>query len=330
MFGMILKYLKERKNSALIFLGFSAVFAGSFLLYRLPVKAALYPAAICIAAATVLAAADFYRFKELHKRLETLKTFSGREIEALPESGSLIIRDYSDIIFGLKDEIIEIENRDSERYREMIDYYTVWAHQIKTPIAAMRLTLQSEDTPLSRRLTTDLMRTESYVEMVLAYLRLDSSDTDYVFKEQELDAIIGSVIKKFAPEFIDRKLSLDYRKTGEKIVTDQKWMEFLLEQIISNALKYTREGKISVRMEPGHILTVEDTGIGIDAQDLPRIFEKGFTGLNGRAEKHASGLGLYLCRQTAKNLGIGISAESEPGKGTKIRLDLGTPEERWE
>ena len=209
---------------------------------------------------------------------------------------------------------------------EMVEYYTLWAHQIKTPIAAMRLTLQNEDSPLSRRLTAELGRVERYVEMVMAYLRLDGESTDYVLREYELDPILRAAVKRFSGEFIQKRLALDLRPTGARVLTDEKWLSFVLEQLLSNALKYTPAGSVSIYLESPAVLCIADTGIGIAPEDLPRIFDAGYTGLNGREDKRASGLGLYLCRRVCRSLGHGLTARSEPGKGTVMRLDLGRKE----
>jgi len=160
------------------------------------------------------------------------------------------------------------------------------------------------------------------VEMVLAYLRLDADSTDYVLREYDLDPIVRGAVKKFAGEFIDRRLALELRPTNARVLTDEKWLSFVLEQLLSNALKYTPEGSISIYPEAPDTLCVADTGIGIAPEDLPRVFEQGYTGYNGRLDKRASGLGLYLCRRICRNLGHTITAQSEPGKGTTIRLDL--------
>ena len=204
----------------------------------------------------------------------------------------------------------------------MIDYYTVWAHQIKTPIAAMRLTLQNEDTPLTRKLTNDLYRIEQYVEMVLTFLRLNSDSTDYVFKEYDLDNIVKSAVKKFSSEFIGRKLRLIYDPLNTSVITDEKWLSFVIEQVLSNALKYTPSGSITISLVGEKTLRIEDTGIGIAPSDLPRIFENGYTGFNGRTDKKASGIGLYLCRRVCNNLGHTITANSTVDMGTAIDIDL--------
>ena len=212
---------------------------------------------------------------------------------------------------------------DNQRaYSEMVDYYTIWAHQIKTPIASMRLTLQNEDTALFRQLANDLFRIEQYVEMVLTFLRLNSESTDYVIREYDLDKIIRQSVKKFAGEFISRKLSLIYEPLHITVLTDEKWLSFVIEQVLSNALKYTPSGSISITMESGNKLCIRDTGIGIAAEDLPRIFEHGYTGYNGRADKKASGIGLYLCKRICARLGHGIEAESKIDEVTCIVIDL--------
>lgn len=194
----------------------------------------------------------------------------------------------------------------------------------------MGLTLQNQDTALSRQLMGQLTRISQYADMALAYLRLDSEHTDYVIRSCDLDAVIREAVKKFSGEFIRRGIHLEYKGVNQKVITDEKWLEFVLEQLISNALKYTPAGSVAIYQEPGPTLCVADTGIGIAPEDLPRIFENGYTGINGRRDKRASGIGLYLCRRVCQNLGHEISAESTPGKGTTIRLNLARRESTYE
>ena len=188
----------------------------------------------------------------------------------------------------------------------------------------MRLALQGEDTALFRRLLSDLSRTEQYVEMVMAFLRLEDAPGDYVFREVALDEVLRQALRRFSAEFIDRRLRLDYTPTGLTVLTDEKWLCFVLEQLLSNALKYTREGSITVELAGERVLAIRDTGIGIAPEDLPRIFEKGYTGCNGRADKRSTGIGLYLCRQIMEKLSHTIRIESEMGVGTKVYLGLDT------
>ena len=241
--------------------------------------------------------------------------------EVIP-STDLIENDYQKIIASLIEEEASVRGKAASDYNNMVEYYTVWAHQIKTPIASMRLALQSEDNDTARRLEGDLNRIESYVEMVLTFLRLDSDSTDYVIRQIELDDVIRQSVRKYSRDFITKKLTMDFKPTGYKVITDDKWLSFVIEQIISNAVKYTSSGGISIRMDEPGVLVIKDTGIGIAPEDLPRIFENGFTGFNGREDKRASGIGLYLCKRICDNLGHGIKAESVPGEGTAILLDL--------
>ena len=312
--------LRERLPALGLFCLCCLVFAVTFRLYGLPLGAVLYPAAICAVLWLVFALLRGLRAARKHRLLSALTADLTEDM--LPAADTLEDRDYRRIIALLQEARQTREAESARKYADMVEYYTLWAHQIKTPMAAMRLTLQNEDTPLSRRLTAELGRVDRYVDMVLAYLRLDAASTDYVLREYDLDPILRSAVKKFSGEFIDRRLTLELRPTDLRVLTDEKWLSFVLEQLLSNALKYTPAGKISVYAEDA-VLCIADTGIGIAPEDLPRIFEPGYTGLNGRRDKHASGLGLYLCRRVCRNLGHGISLTSEPGQGTTVRLDLG-------
>ena len=311
-------YLKERIPTFVLFVLCCAVFAITFRLYGLPLSAVVYPAVICFIIFIVALVIRFSRFKRKHLQLRALTEALTEDM--LPPVENADDADYRRIILLIREAANEREIAGDKRYSDMIEYYTLWAHQIKTPIASMRLTLQNEDSQLSRRLKSDLGRVERYVDMVLAYLRLDSSSSDYVLREFELDPLIRSCIKRFSGEFIDRRLSVNFTPTQLRVLSDEKWLSFVLDQLLSNALKYTPEGGITISAEEPDTLCISDTGIGIAPEDLPRIFEQGFTGYNGRRDKHASGLGLYLCHRVLKKLGHTISAQSEPGKGTVMRI----------
>lgn len=316
------KYVRRQWRIAAAFILFAVIFAVVFALYRLPAEAVLYPFLLCALLGGLFTAVDFGRVRARHRELERIAGLSASMIGGLPEAGGLESEDYQAVIRALQAEAASIEAVSAARYRDMIDYYTIWVHQIKTPISSMRLQLRNEDAPRERRLRAELFRVEQYVEMALAFLRLDSESSDYVFREYSLDEIIRGAVRKFSHEFIDRKISLHYEPVDLTLVTDEKWLAFVLEQLISNALKYTREGSVKIYLKEPETLCVEDTGIGIAPEDLPRIFEKGYTGYNGRSDKRASGIGLYLCRRVCGNLGIGISARSQIGSGTVVELRL--------
>ena len=312
---LLISYLKYRAKIMITCFVVVAVFVSTDVLFDMPRIAVLYPLILTLSAGLIACGFDFAFFVKRHNQLTD-------NTEELPAPKNLIEEDYQQIIRLLKEESKIAEQKASADYTDMVEYYTVWAHQIKTPIAAMRLNLQSEDTEAARKLMGDLNRIESYVGMVLTFLRLDSNNTDYLIKEYDIDEIIRPAVRKFSREFILKKLKLEYEPVSYRTITDSKWLSFIIEQIISNAVKYTSEGSVSICMNEPGILCIEDTGIGINEEDLPRIFENGYTGFNGREDKRASGIGLYLCKRIADNLGHKIYAESKVGKGTKIFLDL--------
>ncbi len=319
---IFLQYLKQRRNIYALCLLFFFVFCISFLLYQLPVKAILYPSLLCFTWGLIFSVFDFKKIKENHEILEQIKSITDVIEISMPETNNIHNRDYQEIISLISEEHNHYCTEANKSYSDMVDYYTVWAHQIKTPIASMRLTLQNEDSPLSRKVYSDLHRIEQYVEMVLTFLRLNSESSDYVIKEYNIDNIVKQAVKRFSHEFIRRKISLIYEPLNKAVITDEKWLSFVIEQVLSNALKYTKSGCITISLDSNKNLTVTDTGIGIAPDDLPRIFEKGYTGFNGRTDKKSSGLGLYLCKCICKNLGHNISAKSEINKGTVITIDL--------
>ena len=315
--GLFRRYIQSRKKVIVVCMLIAGAFSAVYLLFGLPDIVAAYPLALSLLIAVSAGAMDFAAYRNRHGMLSRGE---------LPAPVDLLEEDYQQIIAGLQEEAKRSASRAAEEYGSMMDYYTVWAHQIKTPIAAMRLNLQSEDTEQARKLTADLNRIEEYVEMVLTFLRLDADSTDYLIGEYDLDRIIRAAVRKFSREFILKKLTLDYEPVNYTVLTDEKWLAFVIEQVISNAVKYTAEGSVRIYMDEPGILCIRDTGIGISPEDLPRIFENGFTGFNGREDKRASGIGLYLCKRIMDNLSHAITAESQPGRGTTIMLDLRTAE----
>ena len=315
-------YLKERMKYILLTVMLIGLFSFTLLLMNVPAKALLYPVLLCLFLGLLVLVTDCAIAKSRKNERANLDKITLSVIDSMPEAHSEEVRDYQNAIRRLGNEYRNYVSESERKYENMMDYYTVWAHQIKTPIFSMKLAFQGEDSTLSRRLSADLFRIEQYVDMVLVYLRLDSEYTDYVFKECNMDEVIKNSVKKFASEFIGRKLSLEYEPEDVTVVSDSKWLGFVIGQIISNSLKYTETGGIKIYFKEPKILVIEDTGIGIAEEDLPRIFEKGYTGYNGRTDGSASGIGLYLCRRICGNLNIGIQAESEVGKGNRIILDL--------
>lgn len=238
----------------------------------------------------------------------------------------------------------ESESSAAVRQSRMRDYYSMWVHQIKTPISAMKLLFEAEREELGQLMCDEeqqavfkelsdnldsfedeLFRIEEYVSMALQYQRVSSTENDFVLEKISLDGVIRDTIKKYAKIMIRRHIGINYSGTKKQVYTDEKWLAFILEQILSNAIKYTPQGVVTIETaeeKDRFFITIKDTGIGIKAEDLPRVFEKGYTGYNGHADKKATGIGLYLCRQMADKLGHTIRMESEIGKGTKVWIGV--------
>lgn len=315
-----ISYLYSRFRTIVALALITVIFLWVFALYNAPADAVIYGAIITAAIGIAAAAVDFIGYRGRHKRMRELSEEITITLENLPKARDRTERDYEQLIIKLFEDRRELENSVIQKEADMTEYYTMWVHQIKTPIAAMRLTLQGMDTAEARELSEELQRIEQYVEMVLCYIRLDSPDTDYLIRRCDLDEIVRQAVRKYSPQFIRRKLKLDYEPLGYSVLTDDKWLLFVIEQVISNALKYTRSGTVRIYLD-GNDLCVRDTGIGIAPEDLPRIFEKGYTGCNGRTDKKASGIGLYLCRRICAALGHDIIARSDE-TGTEIWIGL--------
>lgn len=318
-------YIKGRRRVIAAAAVAALLFVLLFALCEVPAAVSGYGAMLTCFFCALFAAADFHRFRGRYEQLEQFKRLVA-ERSVIPEypivADTLIEKEYQEVLRLLLAERQQLEMEQNDRYADMVEYYTTWAHQIKTPIAAMRLLLQSEEIPPAEELEEELRRIEQYVEMVMGFLRLSSESTDYQIRYCDLDGIVRSAVRKYASSFIRRKIRLNYEPLSCMVLTDEKWLSFVVEQVLSNALKYTKAGSISIVLEEPKTLCIRDTGIGILPEDLPRIFEKGYTGYNGRTDKKASGIGLYLCRQVCERLGHRIYAVSAPGQGTSVRIEL--------
>lgn len=305
-------FLKSKQNELLCYIGSMSLFVTVLFLYDVRTDAIQYGLLLSTVLFLLNLTLQFFKFQ---KRLSE--------------------QDYQNIIKNLKEQNGELKSQERIFKQEMSDYYSMWVHQIKTPIAAMHVlqqTLEEEypEQKYIKEIKLELFKIEQYVEMVLTYLRMGEMSGDLKFEKYSLDAIVRQVIRKYSQMFILRKIHLQYAKTSQCIVTDEKWLQFVLEQVLSNALKYTKDGGMifiyTEEKENKKCLVIEDSGIGIQAEDLPRVFEKGFTGYNGRADKKSTGIGLYMCKKIMERLNHQIWIESEIDRGTKVYLDLAREE----
>ena len=205
--------------------------------------------------------------------------------------------------------------------KELKDYFILWVHQIKTPITATKMILESSMEDKEARIRPQIIYIEQYTDMAINYLKLMNTDTDMDIGVVSLDDIIKSVLKKYSVLFIINHITLNYEPISETVISDAKWLSILIEQIISNALKYTKKGSITISFDKdSYVLLIKDTGIGIRSEDIPKIFDRGYSGLNGRLNEKSSGLGLYLVREIGNRLSTEITVKSEVGNGSEFGI----------
>ena len=323
---IISKYIKQYIKPILLFILFTLVFSLVFVLYNISTEPVIYASLLCCFIGLICICINFINYYIKHKALYKLHNEIYISLNNLPTPKNLIEDDYTNLILNLNDEYKNFISKSDNAQKDMIDYYTMWVHQIKTPISAMKLLIQTSECEVSSDLSSELFKIEQYVEMALHYSRLDSDTTDFVIRKISLDEIVREAVRKYAKLFIRKKIRLDYQPLNIEVLTDEKWLEFVIEQILSNAVKYTPKGTVSIYMENEDTLIIEDTGIGIRAEDLPRVCERGYTGYNGHSDKRSTGIGLYLCRRVLEQMSHSIEIESEMGKGTRVKIGLITKE----
>lgn len=319
---ILLSYIRAHIGVALFLAGSAAVFAVVLFLSGLPAEPVRYAALLCAVGGVICALPGYLQYRRRYKAAELALQGLPEAVDRLRAPSGAVEEAYDAALRRLCAMLAKSET-DRQRQRiENADYFTMWIHQIKTPIAAMQLILREQDDARSRELLAELFRIDQYAEMALTYARLESPTTDLVLRRCAVEPIVRSVVRQYAGQFVRRHVALRCEIEPVCALTDEKWLAFILGQLLSNAVKYTENGTVTVRVTKELVLSVSDTGIGIAPEDLPRIFEKGFTGYNGRAGRKSTGLGMYLSRCAAEKLGHRISVQSAPGQGTTVSVDL--------
>ena len=302
---LLIAFFKDKTREISLYAGTVGIFIVVAFLYNIRMDALKYALLLVILWLLLYVITEYHRFRKKHLLLERFKKSTQECTKELPECRNLLELDYQELLGIFDEKILELKSEARIKGQDLSDYYGMWVHQIKTPIAAMHILLQSvEDEnpalPELKEMKMELFKMEQYVEK--------------------------QSVRKYSQMFILQKIRLDYRPVERIVLTDEKWLEFVIEQILSNALKYTKNGgeiRICLEEKRGReCLVIEDNGIGIQAEDLPRVFEKGFTGYNGRADKKSTGIGLYLCKKIMDKMGHKIWIDSEVGKGTRVYLEL--------
>lgn len=316
-------WLKDHMRSIMLYLVLMFLYCMVAALTKIPMEPILYSSYVFGFIGIIVCLWDYQKYTKKYYAL--LNVYENRTIslEQLSLPRSYIEETYQEILYALYDNQQVAKMQLGEQKTEMTNYYTLWAHQIKTPIAAMKLLLEQKEEQNGYMLETELFKIGQYVEMVLQYLRLESLSSDLVLRPYSLQDMVKQAVKRYAMSFIGKKVTLQLEPFEEIVLTDEKWTSFVIEQILSNSLKYTQTGSITISVEDTEKetrLIIKDTGIGISPEDLPRICDRGFTGYNGRMDKKSTGIGLYLCKQVTTRLSHNLEITSTVGKGTTVIL----------
>lgn len=311
----VLAYIGYRKALFLFYLVSDVLVISFWALNGTPGEDIRYSVLLGLLALVLVTGLDLFSMLRRLRALLEIRAHLNEFEQELPEGGNRIERLYCEIADGYLTRARQEKEELSMSHRSTISYFTLWMHQIKTPIAAMRLLLQSPE--LDRTLLNrQLFEVERYAELAMHYVRSADISSDLVLVRCELEPVVRESIRKYAPLFIAKGLTAEVGEIALAPLTDAKWFAFVFEQLLSNAVKYTHNGGIRVYVDNG-ALVLEDTGCGIRPEDMPRVFEKGYTGYNGRLDKRASGIGLFLARRVSNALRLRLELTSAPGKGTK-------------
>ena len=318
--SIFLSYIKYRIILLLFYCISSGIFLAVQFLSGQQTSIALYTILLTGVFLLLFLIPDATHFYKKAKNLRQIAGLISQFQPDFPSPSNLLEESYTQIAQALYSHFLQSQEAIADANAKSQEYYTLWVHQIKTPISALRLILQnSPDTPEKAVIVQELFDIERYADLALQYAKIGSIASDLVIEHCDLAAIVHESVKKYALLFIYKKLKIEISPLSASVISDAKWLRFIVEQILSNAVKYTKKGGIHIYMEQER-LVIEDTGMGIRPEDLPLIFEKGYTGYNGRVDNRASGIGLYLSKKAADSLSVQISAASALGKGTRVYL----------
>ncbi len=317
-------FLRDKSLAIVTYLLCLFIFMLTIILHNLAIELFIDGFLFSLVIYLVFMIVSFIAYNKKMKKLLYIKShqiiIESSQMDDLPSASSLSEKLYQAILLSqlLDKEAMQAKNQ--QQYNDLMEYYGMWTHQIKTPVSSLDLMCQMEkiDTSLMKK---ELFKIDEYLNMMLHYLKTAAIEQDLVFAKYSLKQIVFDAIKKYATFFSQENLSLSLKIEDQKIITDKKWLTFIIDQLLFNAIKYTPKGRITISNQGG-VLSIKDTGIGLLPQDVPRIFEKGYTGFNGRMDKKSTGLGLHMSQEIAKSLGITIKVTSTLDVGSSFSLEF--------
>lgn len=321
------EFILDRLGRIILHIAFLFVIAAFLLITGTQSGIVILLIIVCLLIFLLEQLTDFWREK---KRLNELQAIMGELdqrylfTECAPQSHNLYERKLFDLLRLSGKSMIEAVSDAQAAQREYREYIEQWVHEIKTPITAAKLICQNTDSDIRRRLSKELAQIDAHVERVLFYARTESPEKDFIISKTELSTICEGAIQAHRTLLIENGVRVETENLNAIVYTDGKWAAFMLGQLLQNAARYRGENPVitlsGTRLGRQVQLAVRDNGIGISAHELPRVFDRGFTGSNGRSRGGSTGMGLYLCKRLADTLEIGLQIQSTAGAGTCVML----------
>lgn len=316
-------YWQERRAALVISIVILVVIGVVLALHRVAAVVYLDCAVALVVPVAILVGLDLQHFNTTMAQLAAQQDHAATA--PLPPVGTPLAQAYRGVALALQRQLVTQQDTTQKQQTETRETLQLWTHQIKTPLTALDLLLQVQPVEASAA-RSEVANTQRYLEMILTYLKIADVNTDLVLTELPLTPLVQQTVRRLSRWFIAKDLHVEVEPLPT-VVGDAQWLGFIFEQVLTNAAKYTDRGGIRVFAQ-GDAVVVADTGIGILPQDLPRLFDRGYSGYNGRANQKATGLGLYLSQQIATRLGLHLSVTSTVGQGTQVALHF--PQTRWQ
>lgn len=316
------KFIEANKSYFLSSIVFTLVFLLILFIYRLDLVISIYGIVLYYAISLPIVVYRYSKYNLVIKTLNNLKDNSFEEdYNNIKFENNQIERSYYNLYLNRNKQLLEEKERNNKLYKEQNEYLTMWVHQVKTPISTISLISEREE---NNEVKMELLRINEYIDQMINYMKFENLSQDYVFRNVSLKKIINNSIKKYKLLFFKKKLFVDVNIDEVDILTDEKWLSYVIQQIIFNGIKYTEKGGIKIYNEENnpYILHIKDTGIGIPENDLQNITKWGYTGENGRLDKNSTGIGLYLVDKVLNKFKYSYKIHSEVGKGTDFIINL--------
>lgn len=317
----ISRYLKDKLNSILVFILFYIIILVLLIIFKTKRELNIFILFLLLIMGIILLLLDFFRKRNFYNKLiENISDLDQKYLilEFMNEPDFYEGKILYELLYEINKSYIEKMNEYKKNVNSFKEYVEMWIHEVKLPISTM--VLLNHNHKLDKRMNNQLNKIDNYIDQILYYVRSENAEKDYIIRETSIKKIINNVLLKNKDDIIENNIELEVEIKDEKILTDGKWMEFILNQIINNSIKYRQSNPIIKIKYKNNLLEIYDNGIGIKESDKKRVFDKMFTGENGKENIKSTGMGLYIAKEMCSKLGHEIMIESEENKYTCVKI----------